>query len=201
MFKLNFLSKSADTAGSKKSKKEFLLLAVLVYAAFLRFLLPSDFKKIKSLNDERLVKRNELSKNKMEFFAIEETLKNPQKFEEEYSQAEEVLNSLKEKTGRLKDTLAKKELLAEVLNYLTSGAKEGELEFNLITASSLVSLPYFNELPVKMKITADFHSLSKYIQTLESLPVLVDVKQMKLSSPDSSGILNAEADLVVYVSP
>jgi len=200
MFKLNLFTKTSDAAGSKKKQKEILFLILLLWAMFSRFLLMPDLKKVKGLNAERVIKRDELNRRKTELYSTQELLKNPQKYEEAYQQAAKALASLEDTIKHLKEALVKKESLAEVLNYLTKGANPGEVEFNLISMSALTNRQYFNELPIKMKLTCNFPAFLDYIDSLESLPILVNFKELKLSSPDSTGLINVEAEIAVYVS-
>lgn len=159
-----------------------------------------DMKNLKIIRNERKIKQNELKIKKTEFLSTEELSKDPRKYEEEYMQAEKALSSLDEKIKYLRNALVKKEQLAEVLNYVTSGVKPGEVEFNLISMAALVSQQNFNELNVKIRLTSNFNAFLNFISNLESLPILLKIKQLKLSSPESNGILNADADIVVYVS-
>jgi Tfp pilus assembly protein PilO len=199
MFKLKLPSKIGE--GNKLGERRaIVLLFILIAAFFFRSLLMPDFSKLKTIYNENRVRRDELNKRKIEFISIEELARNPKKYEEEYVQTEKMLASLEEKIEYLKSMFVKKESLAEIINYLTIPAKAGEIEFNLISMDALISHSHFQELPIKMKMTADFLSFLHYIHAIESLPIIIDMKELKLYSPESTGVLNIEANLAIYVS-
>jgi Tfp pilus assembly protein PilO len=197
MPKLSLFAKS--TEGTKAKNTQVILIVLLVVIFVIRFLLTPDLKKIGKLRVEKMAKTSELSQKKTQFFSVEELLKNPQKYEEEYVQTEKTLTTLNEKINLLKSKLVNKEVVAEVLNYLTAGVNNDRIKFNLIRMEPLKAGEYFNELPIEMKLACDFHSFLGYMYAIESMTTLINIEKLKITAPEPNGLINVEANLVVYV--
>ncbi|MCX5657615.1 MAG: type 4a pilus biogenesis protein PilO, partial [Candidatus Omnitrophica bacterium] len=170
MPKISFFAKSAE--GTKAKDTRIMLFVLLAVIFVIRFLLMPDLNNITKLRAEKTAKTSELGQKKTQFFSVEELLKNPQKYEEEYVQAEKTFAALNEKINLLKSKLVNKEAVAEVLNYLTAGVNNDRIKFNLIRMEPLEAGEYFNELPIEMKLTCDFHSFLGYMYAIESMTTL-----------------------------
>ncbi|MCM8783737.1 MAG: type 4a pilus biogenesis protein PilO [Candidatus Omnitrophica bacterium] len=199
MFKIN-INNISRGSGLLKSKREMYLLALFIFIIFLRLFVPGDLKKIKNANLENLAKQEELNRKKTEFFSIESLLKDQQRYEEEYNQISKVSESLDKQIAESKNALVAKEKVAEILNELTSITKSGDIEFILITTAPMVKYEKYDALSIKMKINARYSNLMSYIKSLESLPFLLDIKRLTVSSPKANGFILAETELVMYVS-
>ncbi|MFN7170327.1 MAG: type 4a pilus biogenesis protein PilO [Candidatus Omnitrophota bacterium] len=183
-----------------KSKREIYLLTLFILVIFFRFVIPKDIRKIRLNQEKNFSKQEELNRKRTELFSVEGLVKDQERYNEEYNQLLRTAEAMEKEIENLKNALIDKDKLAEVLNYLTSSANPEEIEFNLITMGSVVEYDNYNELPVKMKINAHFFSFMEYIKNLESLPFLIETKKLKINSPETDGRVNAEAELVVYVS-
>ena len=192
--------KNLISGGLFKSKREIYLLAIFVLLLFLRFVAFKDIKRIKDLSSQRLAKQEELNRKKAEFFSVEGLIKDQQKYDDEYTQTQKTSEILEKKITELKNALIKKEKIANVLNYLTAIADPKEIEFSLISMGPVVEYEKYNELPVKMKLNANYFTFMNYVKELEALPFLIDVRKLELNSEDTNGIVNVKTEIVLYVS-
>ncbi len=197
MPKLSLFAKS--TEGTKAKNNQVILIVLLVVVFVTRFLLMPDLSKAGKLRTEKTIKTGELAQKKTQFFSVEELLKNPQKYEEECAQAEKTLAALDENINLLKSRLVNKEAVAEVLSYLTAGVNNDRIKFNLIRMEPFKTGEYFNELPIEMKLTCDFHSFLGYMHAIESMTTLINIEKLKITVLEPNGLINVEANLIVYV--
>ncbi|MCM8765730.1 MAG: type 4a pilus biogenesis protein PilO [Candidatus Omnitrophica bacterium] len=182
-----------------KSKREIYLLSIFLLIIFFRLIFPQDIKRLKSIRDENLKQQEELNRKKTEFFSVEGLLKDKERYEEEYNQMLKTAETLDKEIARLKNALVDKENLTEVLNQFTTTVNPEEIEFSLITMGPMVEYENYNELPVKMKINANYLHFLDYIRRLETLPFLTEIKKLHISSLEHNGTVNVETELAVYV--
>ena len=88
----------------------------------------------------------------------------------------------------LRQLPSKTEVEALLVEISQTGLSSG-VEFQLFKPEPERKIEFYAELPIKMKMTGDYHQFGKFVSGVAALPRIVTLHDIKIGS-DKSGLLN-----------
>lgn len=138
---------------------------------------------------------NDISKSKRELGAI---------LLEEKS-LEGILNGRNEddvnkELNSLKNKFLKSGQSELVMQYLTKAANKTGVNLISIDSMPIIKQGKYSEIPIQIKLNGGYYGIADYLDELRSFNVVIDIREIKVSSGEPmSSQLNVEALAVVYM--
>lgn len=169
------LIEKLETWEKTTTKREKLLIAfvfiLLPLFLFYKFYYVQTKEKIDILKGD--IERLNLELKKYENLAEKERI-----LETQIRQRKEFLN-------RLKEILPSEKEIPGILKQIALLAKENNLEVVTFEPSEEIPQDYYNIIPIKMEIKGNFGSILRFLNSVESLPRLVVLENIKFQVKDA----------------
>jgi type IV pilus assembly protein PilO len=85
--------------------------------------------------------------------------------------------------------------VAELLVDISQTGIENGLEFELFRPESERPAEFYAELPIKIKVTGDYHEFGRFVSDIASLPRIVTLQDFTIGPMTRSGRNNAQAPI------
>lgn len=77
--------------------------------------------------------------------------------------------------------------LDELLGQLNDVGKKAGLEIQHVQPGSESSAGFYAKIPVKMRVTGNYHEIAMFLQEVSNLRRIVNVSDISMTSPDANG--------------
>jgi len=132
------------------------------------------------------------------------------KLQAQYNEQQNILSNLPRFRQELKTMQAKFEKslkmlpnereIASLLTNITTLAQESGLEINLFQPRPEVSMDFYAQIPVEMKVVGRYHQLGIFFDKLAQLPRIINVIDISLAQKTQTRKANAENTVYIDAS-
>lgn len=149
---------------------------VLMYGCFLLFFLVvvnviiPDIRKIQIIKESIQEHRNKINLAYSKTDALYTLKRNKKKI---WSEIQSIVNSQK-----------KGKEISTVLNFISQAARKQNIEIQSLQVDEIIKTDNYIKLPLQCNVQGKFHPLSYFINSMENSDMIIDIKQISISSPN-----------------